>query len=188
MFRILAQANKLERVGHSIVHLEIGDTSSFANAEIRQFLRIDERTTASLGYSPSAGEPQLREVLAGQYASECGVPFTRDNVVITPANAAISQLLAVFCDEGDRVLLPDPAFPTYQLAIRFNGLEPVFFTLREQSGFAPDLAEVRQLIIATPNVRASLCVSVYVCVCVYLCLCVCLCACMSMSVCVHVCL
>ena len=154
MFRILAQANELERAGRPIVRLEIGDTSHFADPELQRLLREDKRTTASLGYSPSAGEPELREVLARQYASECGVPFTRENVVITPANAAISQLLAVLCDEGDRVLLPDPAFPTYQLAVRFNGLAPVFFPLREKSGFAPNLAEIQALVEGDQRIRA----------------------------------
>jgi len=154
MFRILAEAQELESAGRSIIHLEIGDTSSFNNLELRRLLREDERITASFGYSPSAGEASLRDALARQYSHECRYHFTRENVVITSANAAISQLLAVLCDEGDHVLLPDPGFSTYQLAARFNGLDPVFFSLREETGFRPDLAEVRARLLEDGSIRA----------------------------------
>ena len=141
MFRIQAEAQELERSGRSILHLEIGDTSGFTNPELIRLLTQECGATASLGYSPSAGESVLRDALARQYSQECRTTFTRENVVVTPANAAISQLLGVLCDEGDRVLLPDPGFPTYQLAARFNGLEPIFFSLMENVGFQPELAD-----------------------------------------------
>lgn len=154
MFRILAEAQEVERAGHPVIHLEIGDTSSFTGPELPRLLRENQELTASFGYSPSAGESVLRDILAQQYTQECRVPFRRENVVITPANAAISQLLAVLCDAGDRVLLPDPAFSTYQLAIRFNELVPVFFSLREEAGFAPYPADIRARLDADPGIRA----------------------------------
>lgn len=153
MFRVLAEAQHIESLGQPVIHLEIGDTSSLMDPELQRLVRENRSLTASFGYSPSAGEPALRDILARQYAEECGFPFRRENVVITPANAAISQLLALLCDEGDSVLLPDPAFSTYQLAIRFNDLTPVFFALREETGFAPDLAEIKARMDADPKIR-----------------------------------
>lgn len=143
MFRIRAEAQDLERAGRVIVHLEIGDTSAFTNPELRRLLQEEAPVMTSLGYSPSAGEPALRDALAREYARECGVDFGGENVVVTPANAAVSQLLNVLCDEGDHVLLPDPGFSTYQLAAHLNGLEPVFFSLREETQFRLDLEMIR---------------------------------------------
>ncbi len=156
MFRILAEAQQIEALGQPVIHLEIGDTSSLTDPELQRLLREEKLLTNSFGYSPSAGEPALRDILARQYAEEYGFPFKREHVVITPANAAISQLLALLCDEGDSVLLPDPAFSTYQLAIRFNGLTPVFFPLREEVGFSPNIAEIRASLDADPKIRVLL--------------------------------
>lgn len=141
MFRILAEAMQIESLGHPVIHLEIGDTSSLTSPELTRRLREDKHVTASLGYSPSAGEPVLRDVLARHYSRDLGVSIRRENVVITLANAAITQLIGILCDEGDAVLLPDPAFSTYQLAARYNSVNEVFFPLREAAGFAPNIAE-----------------------------------------------
>lgn len=154
MFRILAEAMQIESLGHPVIHLEIGDTSSLTSPELTRRLREDKHVTASLGYSPSAGEPVLRDVLARHYSRDLGVSIRRENVVITPANAAITQLIGILCDEGDAVLLPDPAFSTYQLAARYNSVNEVFFPLREAAGFAPNIAEIRTRMDANPRIRA----------------------------------
>jgi aspartate/methionine/tyrosine aminotransferase len=156
MFRILAQAKALELAGKSIIHFEIGDTSFFSNTEIESMFHTPPNVKVDLGYSPSAGESRLREVLAENYSILCGEVFSIANVVVTPANAAISQLLAILCDKGEKVLLGNPSFPTYKLAIDFNELEAVYFDLIEAKGFEPDLEAIQKRIESDPKIRAMI--------------------------------
>ena len=44
-------------------------------------------------------------------------------------------------DEGDEVLLPNPAFPIYESMVNFVGGRPVFVPLRQEHGFRFDLDE-----------------------------------------------
>jgi aspartate/methionine/tyrosine aminotransferase len=44
-------------------------------------------------------------------------------------------------DEGDEVLLPNPAFPIYESMVNFVGGSPVFVPLRQEHGFRFDLDE-----------------------------------------------
>jgi aspartate aminotransferase len=44
-------------------------------------------------------------------------------------------------DEGDEVLLPNPAFPIYESMVNFAGGSPVFVPLRQEHGFRFDLDE-----------------------------------------------
>jgi aspartate/methionine/tyrosine aminotransferase len=44
-------------------------------------------------------------------------------------------------DEGDEVLLPNPAFPIYESMVDFAGGRPVFVPLRQENGFRFDLGE-----------------------------------------------
>jgi aspartate/methionine/tyrosine aminotransferase len=46
-------------------------------------------------------------------------------------------------DEGDEVLLPNPAFPIYESMVDFAGGRPVFVPLRQENGFRFDLDEFR---------------------------------------------
>jgi aspartate/methionine/tyrosine aminotransferase len=46
-------------------------------------------------------------------------------------------------EEGDEVLLPNPAFPIYESMVNFVGGEPVFVPLRQENGFRFDLDEFR---------------------------------------------
>ena len=51
-------------------------------------------------------EKKLREAFLYHYKILCNHNFTIDNVVVTPANAAISQVINSITDVGDAMLLP----------------------------------------------------------------------------------
>ncbi|MGH2882791.1 MAG: aminotransferase class I/II-fold pyridoxal phosphate-dependent enzyme, partial [Solirubrobacteraceae bacterium] len=112
-FAVLARAQELERLGRSIVHLEIGQPDFPTPEHV-----IDAATAAmargETGYTPSAGTPEFREVVAHELASSRGIDVTPDRVLI--ANGAklllFLTILAV-CDPGDEVIYPDPGFPIY---------------------------------------------------------------------------
>jgi aspartate/methionine/tyrosine aminotransferase len=160
MFRILAEAAVVERAGQRVVHLEIGDTTGYRNDAIVELLR-QESLEPPLGYAPSAGLHELRVAFAELYSREKGVAFAEDAVVIAPANALVTQLLAVLCDPGDAVLVPDPGFPTYRLACRFNGLRAVPYPLGEAAAWNPDVdaflaaLETREIAAAILNVPSN---------------------------------
>lgn len=155
MFEILAAAQDLEAQGHPVLHLEIGDTKGFTNPHIVS--RLQELSqNPSLGYIASGGMPEIRGAFARQYTQEKGVTFGADNVVVAPANALISQYLGVTCDPGNAVLLPDPGFPTYFLAARYNGLRIVTYPLDPETGWNPDPAQVERLISEDPGIRAMI--------------------------------
>lgn len=152
MFRLLAEARAVEATGRRVIHMEIGDTSGLRNDALIEDLRA-EFQAPDLGYGPSAGNPRLREWIAAQYAREKGAAFTADHVVISPANALICQLFAVLTDPGDAVLVPDPGFPTYALAARYNGLKVVRYALCEEAGWNPDPDALAQAFRQSPRPR-----------------------------------
>jgi aspartate/methionine/tyrosine aminotransferase len=50
-------------------------------------------------------------------------------------------IILALVDEGDEVLLPNPAFPIYESMVNFVGGRPVFVPLRQENGFRFDLDE-----------------------------------------------
>jgi aspartate aminotransferase len=137
-FSVLAKAKALEAKGREIIHLEIGepdfDTPSHVVEAGCRALR-DGHTN----YTPTAGIPELREAIAEDVARSRGVEVRPEQVVVTPGGKPIMFFaILALVDEGDEVLLPNPAFPIYESMVDFVGGRPIFLPLRQENGFRFD--------------------------------------------------
>jgi aspartate aminotransferase len=140
-FEVLARARALERQGRTIIHLEIGepdfDTPEHIKTAAKQAL-----DAGATHYGPSAGLPELREVIAKHVSETRGVPVSPDEVVVTPgAKPIMFFTILALVGEGDEAIYPNPGFPIYESVIRFVGGVPVPIPLREATGFGFDMAE-----------------------------------------------
>lgn len=122
MFDILQEVRAVENRNHHVIHLEIGDTQGFDNVALRTHIN-DACQSVPFAYSPSPGEPELRKIVADLLSRQIGLHTDLEQTCIAPANALITQSLAAVATEGDTVLIPNPGFPTYELASDFLGLE-----------------------------------------------------------------
>jgi len=134
MFRVMDHAQALERQGHSIYHLELGNPRMVPPPIIlettMQALRLKH-----LGYAPMAGLKELRAGIAARYASLTGQELTEVQVVISPANLLIHQFLDITCNPGDQVICFTPAFPSYLAAAAHLGLHVNAVPLVVEEGF-----------------------------------------------------
>ncbi|MGH7331743.1 MAG: pyridoxal phosphate-dependent aminotransferase [Candidatus Rokuibacteriota bacterium] len=140
-FEVLARARALERQGRTIIHLEIGepdfDTPEHIKTAAKQAL-----DAGATHYGPSAGLPELREVIAKHVAETRGVLVSPEDVVVTPgAKPIMFFTILALVGEGDEAIYPNPGFPIYESVIRFVGGVPVPIPLREATGFGFDMAE-----------------------------------------------
>lgn len=134
MFEALDLVRGMESLGVDVTHLEIGDTDGFDNVILREYL-VARAKSVRLGYSPSGGEPRLREVVADMLAKKIGDNVAIDEIAIAPANFLILQAMAAISRPGCEILLPDPGFPTYRLAAEFLDLEiRCYDTIRKHLG------------------------------------------------------
>ncbi len=142
-FSVLAKAKALEAQGRDIIHLEIGepdfDTAGHIVEAGCRALRSGETH-----YTPTAGIPELRGAIAADVAESRGVSVDPAQVVVTPGGKPIMFFaILALVEEGDEVLMPNPAFPIYESMVDFVGGTPVFVPLRQENGFRFDLDEFR---------------------------------------------
>src|SRR3954451_21886298 len=145
-FEVLVKARALEAQGRDIVHLEIGEPDFDTPRNIID-AAVDALHKGFTHYGPSAGLPQLREVIA-QYVSETRrVNVTPDEVVVVPGGKPIIffSILAL-ADEGDEIIYPNPGFPIYESMINYVGAKAVPIRLREELEFRLDVDELASLI------------------------------------------
>ncbi|MFN0156641.1 MAG: pyridoxal phosphate-dependent aminotransferase [Bacteroidota bacterium] len=150
-FEVLVKARALEAQGKHIVHLEIGEPDFDTPVNIKAAAKkaLDAGFTH---YGPAPGLPDVRKAIAAHMSGRLGVPFTANQVVVTPGGKPIMFYLILACiDPGDEVIYPNPGFPIYESVINFVGAKPVPLPLREDREFRVDLDELKRLI--TPKTR-----------------------------------
>ena len=142
-FSVLAKARALEAQGREIIHLEIGepdfDTPSHIIEAACRALR-----EGHTHYTPTAGIPELRAAIAEEVARTRRIAVDPEQVVVTPGGKPIMFFaILALVDEGEEVLMPNPAFPIYESMVDFVGGRPVFVPLRQENEFRFDLDEFR---------------------------------------------
>ncbi len=141
-FEVLARARALEAKGKDIVHLEIGEPDFDTPANIIE-AAIDALHNGWTHYGPSAGLPELRQVIAEYVSRTRGVPVAAEEVVIVPgAKPIIFFAILALVEEGDEVVYPNPGFPIYESMINFMGARAVPIHLREENDFSLDVNEL----------------------------------------------
>jgi aspartate aminotransferase len=139
---VFARAKELERLGRSIIHLELGEPDfhpgpSVVESVARALADGKDR------YCAVAGVPALREEIATYLQRTRSIGVSADNIVIAPGcKAALFFAMMALLEPGDEVLYPDPGFPGYPSITLGLGAVPVPFELSTRNHFQPDLAEI----------------------------------------------
>lgn len=98
-------------------------------------------------YAPMPGVPALRQVIAEVIMKTYGHQADPETGITVTAGATegIFSCISAFINPGDEVILFDPAYDSYDPAIRLNGGVPVQINLRFP-GFSIDWDEVKKKI------------------------------------------
>ena len=91
-------------------------------------------------YQSYLGAPQLREAFARWYERYYDVKLDPSCEIqpLTGSKEGILLLSLAFLDKGDKVLVPDPGYPTYTSASRLCEAQILSYDLREEDGWMPD--------------------------------------------------
>lgn len=102
-------------------------------------------------YGPSQGIPELRNAIAAK-EKDRWPELTPDGVVVTSGStSALYAIMATFVNPGEEVLCPDPGFVLYGPHTRLAEGEPVFYPLREEKKWVPQVEDLERLV--TPKTK-----------------------------------
>jgi aspartate aminotransferase len=138
-YAVLAQAQALEAQGRKIVHFEIGQPDFPTPANVSE-AGIDAIRAGKTKYTPPAGIPQFRKIIAEYAGRQRGLTINPAQVVVGGGSKpGLFLPTLALVSPGDEVLYPDPGFPTYEAMIRVAGGIPVPVALREENNFSFNL-------------------------------------------------
>ncbi|WP_435117027.1 pyridoxal phosphate-dependent aminotransferase [Halolamina sp. C58] len=114
------KASELQEQGIDVVDLSVGEPDFPTPERIRE---AGQQAIADghTGYTASSGIPELREAISTDLKGK-GVACEPGNVVVTPgAKQALFETVQALVDEGDEVILLDPAWVSYEAMVKLAG-------------------------------------------------------------------
>ena len=103
-------------------------------------------------YTPVAGTPELRALIARKLKEENGLAVTPSQVVVTAgAKQAIYHALLALVDPGDTVLVPLPAWPSYVEMVRLVGGTALPVHLSPDNGWKLTTELLMKALAGTPR-------------------------------------
>lgn len=151
---LLARAQALEAAGHDIIHLEVGEPD-FATPPPIVEAGMAALRAGHTHYTGALGLPELREAIAGFYATRWRATVEPARIVVTPgASGALLLALGLLAGPGDEILMADPGYPCNRHFARFCEARAVNVAVDARSGFQLTLDLIERH--ATPATRAVL--------------------------------
>jgi len=148
VMEILEKAEKMERAGESVIHLEIGEPD-FPTPPCIRDAGIRAIKEGKTGYTHSLGLRELREAISRFHHTHYGVEIHPDQIIITGGSSpAMFLVFASLIETGDEVVLSNPHYACYPHFVRFLGGIPKFVPIRESEDFQMVPHEVKAQITA----------------------------------------
>jgi alanine-synthesizing transaminase len=150
---VLDKARQMEEEGHKIIKLNIGNVAAFGLMPPDEIVQDMIRNLPdAAGYTDSKGLFAPRKAVV-HYTQEKNVKgVTVDDVYLgNGASELIQMSMQALLNDGDELLIPTPDFPLYTAVVGLSGGVPVHYLCDEQSGWLPDIDDIRRKI--TPRTR-----------------------------------
>ncbi|WP_179349659.1 pyridoxal phosphate-dependent aminotransferase [Winogradskyella pacifica] len=143
----LREVALLKSQGKPIINLGIGSPDlepPFKASMLLQDSLIDEKAHQYQSYQ---GLPELREGIANFYKTHYEVNLSSQTEVLPlmGSKEGIMHISMAFLNKGDKVLIPNPGYPTYASVTKLLEAKPVFYDLKEDNNWEPDFAALERL-------------------------------------------
>ncbi len=151
---VLDKARQMQEEGHRIIQLNIGNVAAFGLMPPDEVVQDMIRNLPdAAGYTDSKGLFAPRKAVV-HYTQEKGIRgVTVDDAYLGNGASELIQIaISALLNDGDEVLVPAPDFPLYTAVVGLSGGKPVHYICDEQSGWLPDLADIRAKV--SPRTRA----------------------------------
>jgi len=140
----LREVRTLIAAGKPIINMGIGSPDLQPSAEVLSAIESSLQDATAHKYQSYQGLPELRSAISNFYKNKFSVTTNSENEVLPlmGSKEGIMHISMAFLNEGDKVLIPNPGYPTYTSVTKLVGAEPLFYDLDAENNWQPDLDEI----------------------------------------------
>jgi aspartate/methionine/tyrosine aminotransferase len=142
----LKEIRELNASGKDIINLGIGSPDLAPSTQTINALIETAKKSNSHGYQSYTGIPELRQAIVSWMSSTYGVDFKAENEILPlmGSKEGIMHTSMAFLNPGDKVLVPNPGYPTYTSVSNLMDAEIEFYDLDESTGWNIDVDRLRE--------------------------------------------
>ena len=145
----IAQMNAARKAAGEVpvINLGIGSPDGMPPMDAVEALCEGAVQAGNHAYQSYVGLPELRMAFAHWYRRWYGVELDASSEIqpLVGSKEGILLISLAFLDKGDKVLVPDPGYPTYSSASRLAEAEILTYDLKEDNGWKPDFEALEKM-------------------------------------------
>jgi len=142
----LREVRALAAAGKPIINMGIGSPDLKPPTEVLDAIQGCLGDANAHKYQSYQGLPELRSAISLFYKSKFSVTANPEEEILPlmGSKEGIMHISMAFLNEGDKVLIPNPGYPTYTSVTKLVGAEPLFYNLSDATSWQPDFAELEK--------------------------------------------
>lgn len=150
----LKQIAAMRAQGKDVINLGIGSPDLPPSEPTIKALIEHSRNPSNHAYQGYVGLPELRRAFSKWYGEWFDVKLNPDTEVLPliGSKEGIMHISMAFIDSGDKILVPNPGYPTYRAASMLAGGVIEYYDLQENKGWLPDLDALSQQDLTTVKI------------------------------------
>ena len=142
----LREVAALKNEGKPVINIAIGSPDLQPSAQVIEAIQLAVTTPNAHQYQSYQGIPELREGMRDFYQNNYNVKLNAatDILPLMGSKEGIMHISMAFLNKGDKVLIPNPGYPTYASVTKLVEAEPVFYNLNEAGNWLPNYEELEK--------------------------------------------
>ena len=139
--RKLREIEEMRRGGADILSLGIGSPDLPPHPSVVERLSAESVKATAHGYQSYKGAAELRNAFAEWYRTRFDVELNPESEILPliGSKEGVMHCVMTYISKGDKVLVPNPGYPTYSSAVRLAEGEVVNYSLKEENNYMPEL-------------------------------------------------
>ena len=143
----LREIEELNKTGPAIINLGIGSPDLPPHPDVIKMLADGAALTGTHGYQSYKGANVLRQAIADWYEQWYQVKLDpeKETLPLMGSKEGILHTCMAYLNKGDKALIPDPGYPTYQAAVQLAGGQAVSYKLKQSNNYEPDWEQLNKM-------------------------------------------
>jgi len=141
--------------GFKIIDFGVGDPTDPLYEGAIKGIQQGAKKNAESGYPSYIGLKEFREAAAAWLRKRFGVNASPENQITSTAGSkeGVFHFPFAFLNPNDCVLMPSIGYPPYKAGTVFAGGIPVYYEMKEENNFLPDINELENILKKNKKIK-----------------------------------
>ncbi|MDR0233013.1 MAG: aminotransferase class I/II-fold pyridoxal phosphate-dependent enzyme [Dysgonamonadaceae bacterium] len=143
----LKEVAEMNAAGKNVINLGVGSPDLPPSKDAIDVFCTEVQKADVHGYQPYVGIPELRKAFADWYKRWYGVELNPNKEIqpLIGSKEGVLHISLAFLNPGDKVLVPNPGYPTYTSVSNLVGAEIIAYDLDENNNWQPDFDALEKM-------------------------------------------